>query len=104
MESKAGRGRENGIYSIRIVTDAFDGEFDKNSYYTLQEVETRTFNVYNLIVIGNNNIYIVTLRYMNPSTVSVSLAGHHAVQAAECFHCIRVSLRFTQITCRTTIQ
>lgn len=43
---------------------------------------------------------IFTLRYMNPSTVSVSLAGHQAVQAAECFHCISVSLRFTQITCR----
>lgn len=43
---------------------------------------------------------IFTLRYINPSTVSVSLAGHQAVQAAECFHCISVSLRFTQITCR----
>ena len=36
--------------------------------------------------------------YWNPSMVSVSLAGHQAVHAAECLHCITSNFLFTQTT------
>lgn len=39
----------------------------------------------------NKATNIITHKNVKPSTVSVSLVGHQAVHAAECFHCIIIN-------------